>query len=184
MTPAQQQHLLAYLGFDPGGIDGVIGQKTRRATADFQAAAGLTASGIIDSETEAALKKAVAEGLPHPDVDDFWSEIRYFRREEFRCPCPRCGGFPAEPKEKLIRAADRIRALAGNPAIVSSGVRCAAHNRELAGSVPNSRHLTGAAMDFCIRGMSASQLLTLVRQQPEIAYSYAIDGSFVHMDIV
>lgn len=184
MTAAQQQHLLAYLGFDPGAVDGVIGSKTKKAAADFQSAAGMTPSGKIDSETETALKRAVWEGLPQSRAEDFWADIRYFRREEFRCPCPRCGGFPAEPKEKLIRAADRIRQLAGKPAIVSSGVRCAAHNRELNGSVPNSRHLTGNAMDFCVRGMSASQLLALVRQQPEIAYSYAIDDSFVHMDVV
>lgn len=183
MTTAQRQHLLAYLGFDPGPADGITGVKTRAATAAFQAAVGQTSDGAGSAETDDALKKAVWEGMPRLDPGDFWQSIRYFRREEFRCPCPRCGGFPAEPKARLVQAADRIRGQAGSPADVSSGVRCAAHNAELSGSVPNSRHLTGGAMDFCIRGMPSEKLLTLAKQQPEIIYAYAIDGSFIHMDI-
>ena len=36
MTTKQVQCLLAYLGYDPGGIDGVDGQKTRQAIRNFQ----------------------------------------------------------------------------------------------------------------------------------------------------
>ena len=48
----------------------------------------------------------------------------------------------------------------------------------------NSRHLLGQAMDFQIPGLTAQEILALVRQQPEAAYAYAIDGSTVHMDVV
>lgn len=67
--------------------------------------------------------------------------------------------------------------------IPSSTVRCAAHNAELKGSVPNSRHLSGKAMDYCIQGWSSAKTLALVQQQPDVRYAYAIDDSFVHMDV-
>jgi hypothetical protein len=46
---------LLYRGFDPGPIDGVIGNVTRRALRGFQAEAGLPITGELDDETEARL---------------------------------------------------------------------------------------------------------------------------------
>ena len=51
------------------------------------------------------------------------------------------------------------------------------------GGVANSRHLAGCAMDFSLRGWSAERTLALVRQQKEVRYAYAIDGTHVHMDV-
>lgn len=44
LTAPIQQRLLA-LGFDPGPVDGKLGQKTRAAIADYQRAHGLAATG-------------------------------------------------------------------------------------------------------------------------------------------
>lgn len=55
------QQRLAYLGFDPGSVDGIYGRKTARAVANFQQAKGLPIVGIVNAETYAALKKAVSE---------------------------------------------------------------------------------------------------------------------------
>lgn len=84
--------------------------------------------------------------------------------------------------KKLMRLADRVRAAAGVPMVPSSTVRCSAHNAAV-GGVANSRHLTGCAMDFSLRGWSAERTLALVRQQKEVRYAYAIDGTHVHMDV-
>jgi hypothetical protein len=46
---------LLYRGFDPGPIDGVIGNVTRRALRGFQAEAGLPITGELDDETESRL---------------------------------------------------------------------------------------------------------------------------------
>ena len=83
----------------------------------------------------------------------------------------------------LILIADDIRKEVGRPMIVSSGVRCKAHNAELKGSVPNSKHLEGKAMDFCITGLSAQETLAIVRKRKQIKYAYAIDSGFVHMNV-
>ena len=192
MDTRQIQALLVYLGYDPGEVDGLSGKNTRRAVLAFQAQEGLTADGRPGPLTQAALLEAVACGRCRQaqasgaqTVPEWWADIRYFKRTDsgIACPCGRCGGFPVEPTERLMRLADRVREAAGAPMCPSSTVRCQAHNDELSGSVPNSRHLSGKAMDFCIRGCGADRTLALVRQQPEVRYAYAIDNRYVHMDV-
>ena len=88
-----------------------------------------------------------------------------------------------EPEETLVRLADKVRDHFGAPLIVSSGVRCQAHNDELPGSAKNSYHLRGKAADFRVRGISGAKLLAYVKTLP-IHYAYQINGSdFVHMDV-
>lgn len=54
------QHELARRGFDPGGIDGISGPRTRAAVRRFQASAGLLVDGIVGPRTFAALFGAAA----------------------------------------------------------------------------------------------------------------------------
>lgn len=190
MTVRTLQLLLTALDYDPGAADGIAGERTREAVLAFQREYGLEADGIAGKATEAALRKAVFESWERPDArpepgGDWWKDIRYFTRSEpfIACSCGACGGFPAEPREKLMRLADKVRAAAGSPMIPSSTVRCPAHNRAV-GGVANSRHLTGSAMDFSIRGWPSARTLALVKSMPETAYAYAIDEGHVHMDVV
>lgn len=129
-------------------------------------------------------KPAETENKPTTETGTFWDSVKYFKRSEFACKCggKYCNGYPAEPKEKLIRVADDVREHFGKPMPVSSGVRCTQHNANV-GGVSNSRHLLGKAMDFCVPGVSSSTVLSYVKQQKNIRYAYAIDGSYVHMDI-
>lgn len=188
MTVKQIQCLLAYLGYYVGKIDGITGQMTKAAVKAFQKDYGtLEADGIAGAATQKALKHAVSYGMPaKKEPKNFWDEIKYFTREEFKCGCEgkHCNGFPAEPSEKLLKLADRVREHFNAPASVSSGVRCQKHNDSLPGSVPNSKHRIGTAMDFCIKGMPSSIVLAYVQKQSATNYAYAIDGSYVHMDVV
>lgn len=188
MTTKQKQHLLAYLGYYAGAIDGGYGPQTQAATEAFQRDYSLTVDGKFGTDTEKRIREVIATGEEPKHAEDitgtFWDDIRYFDREEFRCKCggKYCNGFPAEPQEKLIRAAERVRAYFGAAATVSSGVRCQRHNANV-GGVSNSRHLSGKAMDFCVSGFSADMVLAYVSKQKDIRYAYAIDSRFVHMDI-
>lgn len=198
MTIKQIQSLLTYLGYNPGAVDGADGANTQAAVRRFQQAEGLGVDGIAGSKTQAALLAAVAAGRVYVPPDDnsgtagtsggaggsWWSDIKYFTRDEpyIACPCGRCGGFPVEPAEKLMRLADAVREAAGRPMVPTSTVRCDAHNAEV-GGVATSRHKLGHAMDFVIPGLTANQILTIVRRQEGVVYCYAIDGSAVHMDI-
>lgn len=189
MTVKQQQCLLVVLGFDPGEIDGIWGNQTKAAAVQLQKSLGLTADGVFGAATEKAARQAVAaEKRLQPEQSasgtDFWSGVRYFRRGEFACKCggKSCGGFPAEPSERLVKLADQVRDHFGKPAVVSSGLRCAAHNAAV-GGVANSRHLTGRAMDFSISGVSGQELLGYV-QSLGVHYAYQIGGgAYVHMDV-
>ena len=190
MTLKQKQALLAYLGCYDGPLDGLWGEKSQRATIDFQRSymEQTEVDGIFGAATEKRILEVIATGEEPVDdkmsaTADWWKDIRYFTRAEFRCPCGRCGGFPVEPDKTLVRLADQVREHFGAPVIVSSGVRCQAHNDELDGSVKNSYHLRGKAMDFCVRGVSGATLLAYVRQLPGVHYAYQIDDSFVHMDV-
>lgn len=191
MTIKQMQHLLGYLGYYTGVPDGIWGRLSREATRAFQARFGLEPDGVFGPATEKRILEVIGSGeqpsqqaQAAPETgggEEWWRQIRYFTRAEFRCPCGRCGGFPAEPAEKLVRLADQVREHFGAPALPSSGVRCPEHNKEV-GGVWNSYHLTGRALDFRIDGKSAAQVLAFVKTLP-VHYAYAIDGSYVHMDV-
>lgn len=192
MTVKQTQLLLSYFGFDLGAVDGVWGSRSAAACRRFQESRGLNADGtpgaetcraLLDAFTQEAERCEDAPAQESGDIPGFWQSIRYFRRDEpyIACPCGQCGGFPAKPTEKLMRLADAVRLAAGRPMVPTSTVRCAAHNARV-GGVANSRHLTGNAMDFSVPGLTAAQLLPIVRAQGA-AYAYAIDDTHVHMDV-
>jgi hypothetical protein len=189
MTIKQRQHLLAYLGYYVGNVDGVWGTLSKEACKAFQKDFGLDADGYGGTNTDKALTHAVAYGISKKEETttsgDFWKDIKHFDRKEFKCKCGNihCNGYPAEPQEKLVRVADKVREHFGSYATVSSGLRCTQHNANV-GGVSNSRHLTGKAMDFCISGKTAAQVLEYVQKQTDIRYAYAIDSQFVHMDIL
>lgn len=175
MTVRQKQCLLMYLGHYNGLVDGIWGEKSRKATADFQRAVGLAPDGIFGTATEEAIRKAITA--------DPWADIRYFTPAEFACKCGlHCNGFPAEMDTTVVKIADRARAHFGAPAEVVSGLRCEIHNRNV-GGVSNSRHLRGKAIDLRIQGVTAARLLDYLETEPEVRYAYAINETNVHLDV-
>lgn len=187
MTVRQIQHLLGYLGYYTGTVDGIWGAQSRNAASSFQREFGsLVVDGIAGEQTQQALIQAVAEGMPEKKKPEgrFWEGVRYWTREEFRCRCggKYCDGFPAEPDETLVALVDDLRAAAGRPAHASSGLRCKVWN-EIQGGVGNSRHLTGKALDFSIEGLSGEALLDLAQKDKRTRYAYIIDGGWVHVDV-
>ena len=199
MTMKQVQNLLQYLGYYEGNVDGIYGPKTRDATGEFQTVyATIGFDGIPGPETEAALIDAVATGKyfkpapeeapeqpqEEPDSDDFWADIKYFKREEFRCKCggKYCDGFPAEPQPGMVYLADAAREYFGRPGRVVSGLRCSEWNR-IQGGTANSQHMYGEAVDLRIDGVSGADLLTFINKQPGVRYAYAINSTNVHIGI-
>ena len=179
MTATQRQHLLAYLGYYVGNVDGDWGTLSKVACKAFQTDfGGIAQDGFGGPETDKALKHAVAIGfLRREDVADtnagiktqtgtFWDEIEYFTRDEFRCKCggKYCNGYPAEPDERMVRIADAIRKRIGKPITVNSGLRCKTHNANV-GGVSNSQHLYGTAADLgCPIGCTPSQMASIAEE--------------------
>ena len=104
MNDRQKQCLLTYLGYDTGGVDGIWGEKSLRAAEAFRRDHGLGEG----EDLEAKLRSVIAsEEAPR----DWWQNIRYWTREEFKCRCgeyhaPYCDGYPAEPDRILVERAD------------------------------------------------------------------------------
>ena len=184
VTDRQKQHLLAYLGFYTDAVDGLWGPKSRNATAEFQNLYMDESDGIFGPATERRIREVIGRETETKE-SDFWQEIRFFDREEFRCTCGGrgCDGFYAEPSPQLVQNAETARIYFGAVADVSSGVRCPLRNAELPGSAANSLHMRGKAMDFRVRGVSARRLLDYVRQLPGVDEAYAIDDAYVHMGV-
>lgn len=169
MTIKQRQHLLAYLGYYDGVVDGDWGSGSRAACIAFQQYRNIKADGYGGPETDKELRHAVYNDLKKPELiendwpdddDDeiivigtFWDESEFFDREEFRCQCKGryCNGFPVEPSEELVRKCNEIRRRLGVPVSIvdagGSGVRCPQHNINV-GGVTNSLHVTGNAADL------------------------------------
>jgi peptidoglycan hydrolase-like protein with peptidoglycan-binding domain len=193
MTVKQRQHLLAYLGYYVGAVDGDWGSGSRAACTAFQKDfGGITVDGHGGHETDKALRHAVAYDMFKADnvveetlTGSFWDEIEYFSRDEFRCKCggKYCDGFPAEPKEQLVRIADQLRKNLGVPITIVSGLRCPSWN-QIQGGVDNSQHMYGEAADIYAAGMSQLRVETELDNIGGVRYHYPITGSAnVHFDI-
>lgn len=184
MTVKQKQALLAYLGYYLGTIDGIWGSGSKSAARAFRAAYGLKAGTTIDAADEKTLLGAVTgEVKPVKKAETDWKGVKYFKKEEFKCKCGKyCNGYPADVSAELLALADNVRAHFGAPVSVSSGLRCSIHNANVGGA-SQSRHMSGKAMDFCVRGKTAAEVLAYVKTLKGVRYTYAINSTYVHMDV-
>lgn len=191
MTTYQVQLLLRYLDFDPGVLDGISGRDTDKARRAFEEAYGV---GCTEGNLIAAVCGAIGRTQTNTEAT-WWDGIKYFQREEFRCPCGVCGGFTVEPDRYTVEMADEIREelaapmtiipLSGDPHGGGSGVRCQKYNDSLPGSVPNSWHTKGKAFDFVCYGRNATVIeAVLARKQAQgkIRYWYKCGTASWHVD--
>ena len=189
MTLKQKQALLAYLGYYDGPLDGLWGEKSQRATIDFQRAYMDQAEvdGIFGAATEQRILEVVASG-EKPDKMDctsdytnvqsnntgnstdsntgtLWDGIKYFKKSEFSCKCGKyCDGYPAEIDMNMVKIADKIRSKIGKPITINSGLRCKTHNANV-GGVSNSQHLYGNAADLgCPSGCTPAQMASIAEE--------------------
>ncbi len=102
----------------------------------------------------------------------------HFRRREFECPC--CGGLRLSPE--LIRRLEALRAAWGRPVRITSGYRCAPHNRAV-GGVPNSRHLRGRAADLACPAPELGRLAALARAAGFVEIRPHPERGFLHLGV-
>lgn len=195
MTTKQRQHLLAYLGYYVGNVDGEWGTLSKTACTAFQKDfGGINVDGFGGTETDKALCHSVAYGMPAKKVDKsekeditgtFWDEIEYFTRDEFKCKCggKYCKGYPHEPDERMVRIADQLRKNLGVPITIISGLRCRTWNA-IQGGVSNSQHMYGEAADIYAKGVSQSHVEAELDKIGGVRYHYPITSSSnVHFDV-
>lgn len=103
------------------------------------------------------------DGIYGPNTDNMlrtvYNTLKYtknFDPKEFRCECGGryCCGFPSYMKPHELITIQAIRDHWGRPITVTCGMRDPVYNRKLSGSVQNSKHLTGSAIDFYQKGVT------------------------------
>ena len=86
--------------------------------------------------------------------------------------------------DKLVTYLQQIREHFGKPVNISSGYRCATHNKNIGGAT-NSRHSKGQAADIYITGVAPAEIAKYAESIGILGiglYETNSDGFFVHVD--
>jgi zinc D-Ala-D-Ala carboxypeptidase len=110
-------------------------------------------------------------------MGDLEMNYKYFRKEEFACPC--CG--ENKIKDEFVEKLDKAREIAGIPFIINSGYRCPKHNKEIGGS-PTSSHLKGLAAD--IKTTNSRERFKILDSLLKVGFKrVGIGEYFIHVDL-
>lgn len=205
MTMKRLQMNLNYLGYYNGAIDGIKGEQTKKAIRQFRNDYNLGDSDIADQKMIDVIRDiivqdqlkygATVDGVAGNETiqkkieyenRNNWNSIKYFKPNEFEC---KDGCKLNNIDIRLVKILDQIREHFGNPLIITSGVRCAKHNKEV-GGVENSRHKIGKAVDFYIQNVNKSDILKYCQELVNkgiLRYTYTNDTNMknaIHIDIL
>jgi len=125
--------------------------------------------GILRPKKVASSKKKITKTA--------WELVKYFKPEEFKCPC--CG--KCDMDATLVFMLDTLREFVDEPLVITSGFRCMKYNEEIGGK-KNSAHLKGKAVDiYCVSQIKRYKILmyALLLGFQRIG----IGKDFIHLDI-
>ncbi|MBO5956906.1 MAG: DUF882 domain-containing protein [Bacteroidales bacterium] len=106
-----------------------------------------------------------------------------FNSSEFDCHGSGCCSSTLVD-DKLVTYLQQIREHFGKPVNISSGYRCATHNKNIGGAT-NSRHSKGQAADIYINGVTPAEIAKYAESIGILGiglYETNSDGFFVHVD--
>lgn len=156
---------------------GIVGSDTIEKCKIYQKSVGLEADGIAGVQTRAKLNQTSKYS---------WNDFKHFKQNEFACK-DKCG-FSNE-NLKVVKILEDIRThFGGKPVIITSGCRCEKHNKKV-GGIKGSKHLSGEAADFYIKGVSTQNLLnytTALMHKGILKYTYTNNKNMkgvVHINI-
>lgn len=147
---------------------------------------GYNKSTIKAFQMKYMLRKSDYDGIYGPNTENTLLTVVYtlrytknFRPEEFRCDCGGrfCCGYPSFMKPHMLAHIQAIRDHYGKPIKVTQGMRCKGRNKQLNGSIVNSKHLQGMAVDFYQKGVTDTlanrkMAIRYIKTLPFHSYSY------------
>lgn len=147
---------------------------------------GYNEATILAFQKKYMLRKSDWDGIYGPNTENTLRTVVYtfrytknFQPEEFRCECggKYCCGYPSFMKPHMLAHIQAIRDHYGKPIKVTCGMRCPTYNKKLNGSITNSKHLQGMAVDFYQRGVTdtlANRRMAIrwIKKQPFHTYTY------------
>lgn len=84
---------------------------------------------------------------------------QHFHLTELECPC--CKTFVRN--DLFIKALAEVREKFNHPMKITSGYRCAAHNKTIPGSSRHSRHVRGCAVDVSTFAWLPSEIFKFIK---------------------
>ena len=123
-------------------------------------------------------------------TDADWKHSKYFRKEEFKCPCGKCSGYPKNGIYKsLVDNMNLLRQIYGQSITITSGYRCADYNKRV-GGVADSVHMLGGACDWNFSNKVFTQaqkneIIAFIKKLPNYSYSYSNQENMynaIHID--
>lgn len=143
---------------------------------------------------ETNIRKFQRKYLRRQDVDGEWGidsdnalrcvynvkrHTKDFEPEEFKCECGGryCTGYPSYMKKVELQNLQKIRDHFKKPMVITCGLRCKTYNSKLNGSITNSKHLTGYATDFYMKGVTDTlanrkKSIAWIKKLPNHGYTY------------
>lgn len=115
-----------------------------------------------------------------------------FKLEEFKCECGGryCTGYPNYISKSLLKNIQKLRDTYRAPMSITSGLRCQRYNDSLVGSIKNSRHVQGRAIDFYGTMTNTSAKRAAVKRfwykLKNASYTYSDTpnmGTSIHVDV-
>ena len=105
---------------------------------------------------------------------------KYFKRSEIECKCG-CGTDTID--YEVMRIVTDVRSHFGRPVTITSGVRCAIHNKSVGGSI-KSQHLLGRALDIQVKGVPTSRVYNYLNKKYPTSLGLGLYDTlgFVHVD--
>lgn len=186
----QRQNYLKDLGFYKGSINGKFDAATKDALVAFQKS--ISPKEEATRSYTAAVDKMLVSAHRCLKLCQLNGK-QVFTLQEFKCGCggKYCKGYPAYVSDELLRNLMTLRQRYGRPMTITSGLRCSKYNAALVGSIPNSKHKDGLAVDFYMQGKcdtkaGRDQLVKEWLRLPDSTYSYANTpnmGNAVHVDV-
>ena len=114
-------------------------------------------------------------------MDDKYEIPNYFGAHEFRCQCGNCDlGFD-DMDDTMIEMLNKARHIADFPFVMTSAIRCLAHNKDVGGSVTSS-HLDGMAVDIHA-GNSRTKWMIMTSLILVGFKRLGIGSTFIHVDL-
>ena len=108
------------------------------------------------------------------------SLAKNFHLSEFTCKCGRCRNQLVDLG--MVAKLQKLRDILGVPLYITSAYRCAVHNSRI-GSMPNSRHTKGDAVDISIGNINWGVLVEEAKNVGFTGIGYGQNrGGFIHLD--
>jgi uncharacterized protein YcbK (DUF882 family) len=105
--------------------------------------------------------------------------MKHFKRAEFLCGCG-CGFGTVD--FELAEVLDDVREYFDSAVTITSGARCASHNRRVGGS-SDSEHLRGTAADIKVSGVPAATVYDYLSKKYPGKYGIGKYATWTHIDV-